>query len=248
MRKGYPHQLITKKIKETDVEIIGVEHNFEFFEAYKSFYEKKINSSDAIILEQPFNCEFWETDFFSQLGKIAYKKNIPIYQTDPINGIAQVDAVIPLSTILGVGLLKESLTSKKEITRRNFLKRVALFSVGTSITYESFVPNAIINGGSYPFPNVFSYGQTDWRNVKIAKGLEKVLKKEKINELKLFHGADHTNPINFYLDHQTIREIKEFIYNPLDLVGKSKVRKYIPSNNPSDLKNHNQSWKLVEEF
>jgi hypothetical protein len=248
----YPHEIIKKQVGNSKVELVGVTHTSEFFNSHRKFYERKIEESpEGIILEQPINFEFWEKPgdnrFYSHLGEIAYRNKINVYQTDPIN---IKSTVIDYSLFLpGTELLSKG-TSKKSIkmTRKEFLKRLGLSFSGASIVYGSFIPYAYVKTlvGEIPKVDFFSYGGTDWRNVKIAEGIEKICEKENPKKLTAFHGAGHTKQIEAYLNNTKIREMKNVLYAPLNFCGIKGARKYIPDKFETDFKKYNQSWKLEE--
>jgi hypothetical protein len=254
--KEYPMEIIPKKIKDSNVEIIGVWHTKRFFNEYKEFYERKINESSGIVLEQSVGGEVWECEFFDKLGEIAYKKKIPIYQTDPINKIALIDCNNPLTSVfggilMGMGFYKNArkIISKK-ITRKEFFKNVGLNFFGASIFYGSFWPYAYLTTkvGQSPKIYLFAYGQTDWRNIKIAEGIDKICEKENLKKITAFHGEFHTKSIDFYLDNPEIRKIKDALYTPLNICGIKGIRKYISASSKKDLTNYHQSWKLEKVF
>lgn len=249
-------EIIQKKIKNSNVEIIGVWHAKRFFNEQQEFYERKINESSGIVLEQSIGGEFWECEFFDKLGEIAYKKKIPIYQADPINEVALIDYHHSLTSVfggilMGIGFYKNArkMISKK-ITRKEFFKNAGLNFSGASIFCGSFWPYAYLKNELEQSPeiDVLVYGQTDWRNIKIAEGINKICEKENLEKITAFHGEFHTKSIGFYLDNPEIRKIKDILYAPLNICGIKGIRKYVPEKIREDLKKYNQGWKLEKVF
>lgn len=75
------------------------------------------------------------------------------------------------------------------------------------------------------------YGDTDYRNLMIAHGIEKICTETKnIKKLACFHGEAHSKPIRTYLRNPTLRKIKRLLYKPTyELVSKTEVREYTPT-------------------
>lgn len=219
--KKYPYEIINKKIKNSKVELIGVKHDFDNFKKYETFFIEKIKSSpEGIVLEQSVGWNFWESEFFGELGEIAYKNNINIYQADPTNqSTSHLDIVLPFASpyLMVFGGLGGSLIGANLIAG-------SLIGVGTNILI--YVKLNKLNKIDDTIRGLITYGETDWRNIKIAQGIEKIVGKENSEKLTAFHGGAHTRPISFYLDHSKIRESKNILYAPWNLIGKNKVRKY----------------------
>ncbi|MDP2909013.1 MAG: hypothetical protein Q8N77_04380 [Nanoarchaeota archaeon] len=170
MTQDYPCSTLEEKINSTDVSIIGVAHVKEFFKRHENFFYDKISCSDAIMLEQPVGGEFYDSKFFGELGMIAHKQKKRVYQADPVNTpsfctdfmqgglgfilISSFDVQAALGLYLFLGSIPGSgirywLTTEKNDATGDFTK--------------------IKNG--YEF---LMYGDTDYRNLMIAHGIEKI--------------------------------------------------------------------------
>lgn len=79
MTQDYPCSTLEEKINSTDVSIIGVNHEKEFFKRYENFFYDRISCSDAIVLEHSVGGKFYDSKFFNELGMIAHKQKKRIY-------------------------------------------------------------------------------------------------------------------------------------------------------------------------
>lgn len=78
--------------------------------------------------------------------------------------------------------------------------------------------------------DILFYGETDYRNVMIAEGIDKISSEIKdVKNLACMHGAAHTRPIKAYLKNPTLRKTKKLLYKiTYDLASETKVREYTP--------------------
>ena len=92
---------------------------------------------------------------------------------------------------------------------------------------------------SYGVDDLIKYGSTDYRNIVIAEGLERICHKvESIEKIGSIHGAAHYETVHQYLISPEKR-YKRLVYLPHDLIGNTKIREYAPIGT---------NWKLTREF
>ena len=141
--------------------------------------------------------------------------------------------------------------NERKISRRNFFKRATISGAGASIflgCLPGFLTRSLINEDkafSYGWDDVLTYGNYDYRNIKIAEGIEKICEKSNdVKNLAVIHGAFHTEHIEAYLSRKNLR-LKKLAYFPHEAIGKTKVREYSPKEKTHPDK---YEWELVREF
>jgi len=75
---------------------------------------------------------------------------------------------------------------------------------------------------------MISYGITDYRNIGIAEGLERLC--NEVNNIKkvcAIYGAGHAETVHKYLMSPILRK-KHLIYLPYDFMFDAKIREYLP--------------------
>jgi len=241
--KDCPSPPIKEKINDKDVSIVGVRHLPEFFLKYKIFFENLVSKHDAIVLEESIE-DFWEHPFFGKIADIAYAQKKRVYQADPTN----LPCEILDATSFGGGLyliIDAVNKPKREISRRDFLKRIGIAGIGAFLLFGS-LPGMVVRKVideeilySYGIDDLLSYGNTDYRNIKIAEGIEKIC--YKVSDLKkivAFHGASHSKHIEAYLKNPALRA-KKLAYLLHEAISRKKVREYIPAK---------EGWVLSRTF
>lgn len=221
---SYPLPIINKKVNKTEMNLIGIKHTKEFFARNKDFFEDEIKKSPGgVIIEKDRNSYLsnmqYEYGFFEQVGEIAYKNNTPIYQVDSLNKKTGY-----LDKLLSLASAAYLIGSNFEPSINNLISTNLLIgSTPGSIILSIFLKdiNPMFND---TIRSLTTYGEVDWRNTKIAKGIEKITLENK-GKLSVFHGALHTYPVSFYLDNPKIRALKEKIYFPYHLLGEKAILK-----------------------
>ena len=242
----YPFIPQVHEIKGTKVELIGVEHTKKYFEKFEDFYNEKISESDSVILEQTLGSNFWqENTFFGNLSKIAYEKDLSIYQVDPVNFSA---SVVGLSIYTSLILYANNISNNENLS--NFMHTFNQLGSFLGACLFSGIDKKINSKKNKleKYRSIFTLGLIDWRNIHIANGIEKICAKENLNNLKVFHGAAHTEPISFYLDHPNIRKTKKQLYLPYNLVGETKVRKYKQNEDIINAVESGKMWELEKKL
>lgn len=241
----YPYPLIKEKINDKDVCLVGVAHDYSFFKEHESYFEDIVSKHDAIVLEQSLGGDFWDSDFFGWIGDIAHSKKKRVYQADPMNwSIFELDA---WAWWIGINLIFWSIAYKprKKISRREFLIRSALIGSGASMVFGT-TPMRIFTTEQnlemvleYGIDDFLLYGETDYRNIKIAEGIERICNEvDYIKSLATIHGAAHHKTVDFYLKNPYLRS-KKLAYFPHEIVGNTKIREYVPDGD---------RWTLVRSF
>jgi hypothetical protein len=237
------------EIKETvngkEVSILGVTHIDKFFNLYESKLNSYVTNKDALVLEGSPPKGFWEEEgFFNKMGEIARKQEKKVYRVDPLNkNLARVEGA---TWALGPTLIYLGFRNpKKEISRRDFLKRLGLITAGSQITLGN-LSSAAVKGAlnsdivfNYGIEDLIQYGTTDYRNIVIADSLERICHKDNdIEKLGAIHGCFHSDPIRHYLKFPESRR-KRVLYLPFDLIGNKTISEYTPIDG---------EWHLTQTF
>lgn len=242
----YPMFADKETVNGKEFTIIGVVHTPEFFSLHESFFEKKVVESDAVILEGVVVGEFWEDSFFGKVGEVAHSEQKRVYQIDPLTlANFSIDFIgIPVACISGI--VHELRNSKTG--RRGFLKKIGKIglyyyllseTLGGVIAKDSVNKDIIIK---YDVEDVLSFGLTDYRNVAIADGIDRLSREDDgIRKIASIHGNAHADTVRGYLEDAELREIKKNLYLPYDnrFLSKTKIREYLPDG---------EGWKLAREF
>ncbi|MBU4501152.1 MAG: hypothetical protein KKA79_01055 [Nanoarchaeota archaeon] len=243
--------ILEQKVNSTDVKLIGVEHTSEFFDKYEPFYQNEVLKSDALVLEQPIGAEFWNYPFFDEISNIAHDMKKPIYQSDP--GTSKNLSMDMTQTSLGI-ILSYSALFTMFIGAISFGAGLIPFGIGAyawlgGMSGTAF-RNRMLDGPVRDLKDdelapgftsdIIFYGMTDYRNIMISKGIEKICdKRPSIDNLACIHGDAHTKSIYNYLKRPGLRDRKRLLYRPFETCAKSNVREYMPTGN---------GWDLVNEF
>ncbi|MDP2908572.1 MAG: hypothetical protein Q8N77_02080 [Nanoarchaeota archaeon] len=213
------------------MKIVGVEHNPEFFDKHQQFLEKMITQSDAVMLEGITNGHFWQDigGFSGSLSDIACSQQKKIYQADPRTmKTTYIDAA---QTAVGLYFM----FSPGELSPLYTLPLALYLTSGTLLgIILRYSPKAIASlkkGTEMSISNNYEtllYGETDYANVMIAKGISKISQKSKnVKKLVCFHGEAHSKPIHAYLKHPAFRKFKQLLYLPTyEPFSETKVREY----------------------
>ena len=259
--ENYPYKILNERISGKDVSILGVKHTLEFYDRYKDFFKDFTSKYDAFVFEQPYKGDFWLSPFFEEIGNLISGTGKRIYQADPINQNTNdfdIDSFYGGIFLMLEGLVGPNLRNyvrkrinpnfkEKKTSRRNFLKRAACAGAGASLAFGSFpgfLARSLYGDNLYGYgvDDILTYGETDYRNIKIAEGIEKIcMNINDIKNLGVIHGATHTEPIAEYLNNEALR-LKKLAYFPYEIIGRTKVREYVPN------KDAGGEWKLVREF
>lgn len=247
---NHPPTVLEERVNSTDVSIIGVVHDLDYFKKYRQFFENKISESTTIMIEG-LHKEFWEYEegdelFFNRIGEIAHSQNKKIYQADPRHSMDQsLDILLSME---GAFLVLEGLLGliKHYPLEYNFTflgigLPLLLGSMYTKIGRVGYscIKNKLIK---YTLTDAISYGRTDYRDLKIAEGIDKICNKiEGIEKLTCIHGKAHSHPIMAYLKKPKLRKIKKVFYLPLSLILPRKVKEYTPVINYP-------GWKLTKKL
>jgi len=195
--------------------------------------------------------------FYFPLNRIALGQNKRAYVTDPINpGSSTLDFIFSLSPLAIVAddatktirslRKKENFPNKDtpKVSRRNSLKLgggLALFYLflgsyaGANLRY--------VLGDKDSLTGTLTYGDIDYRNIKIAEGILKICYKvDDIKNLVAFHVFGHSTGIDTYVENEVFR-LKKFTYLPFEatsrLYSTENVSEYIPTSN---------GWHLTRSF
>ena len=203
----YPYPPLKETVFGTEVSILGVEHNSEFFEQYQHFFIEFIAQQDAVVLEQVVGGNFWNSNFFREMGRIAESLGKRVYQVDPATTVNS-RFIDDLTGIAGLILLYKGLEkmNKEKMSRRNFLKGGVQIAAGTSLVGGTYLGDVLISGLSpenieeYMVKEKFTYGDCNYRNIVIAEGLERICKEVlDIQKIGAIHGAAHSKAVHSYL-------------------------------------------------
>lgn len=239
----YPRPPIKEKINGKDVSIAGVSHTPEFFWAYRMFFENLVSKHDAVILEESIG-DFWKDSFFGRIAGIAHTQKKRVYQVDPTNLPSEI--VDATSCGAGAYLILDAIRKpKRKISRRDFLKKIGLAGIGALLFFGS-LPGVVLRSKideeslcSYGVDDLLIYGNTDYRNIKIAEGIEKICHEvNDIEKIVAFHGGAHSKHIEAYLKNPALRA-KKLAYLPYEVISNRKVREYVPDK---------KGWTLKRKF
>lgn len=226
MTKDYPIPILEERINSVNVSIVGVEHTPKFSEEHFKFFEDKIKNSDAVVLEQPLGGDFWESDFFGDLGCIASWYNKKVYQSDP-------QKVLPTLIDLAQGTAGIYLMIKGALINNYGYQGIIEAMLGSYMFLGSFTGKIMrVNakqdtGLNYGLDDLLLYGYTDYRDIKIAEGIKKICHKVKgLKKISCFHGQAHSRPVQNYIRHPILRNTKKIAYLPYSLISETKVREY----------------------
>lgn len=237
--KNYPCEVLEEKINSTSVSIIGISHDPDFMFEHESFFKEKISQSDAILLE----CEpYFRDGFFNEIGRIAYSQGKKVYNADPMSkATGRLDLIqggLGFGLALSAGLLGEL-----------YAIPVGLYFFLGSLSgaIVRYMPAGLlaVKKSTAPDPknyyDILFYGETDYRNVMIAEGIDKISSEIKdVKKLACMHGAAHTRPVKAYLKNPALRKTKKLLYKvTYNLDSETKVREYTPDD---------MGWLLSKKF
>lgn len=237
--KDYPCEVLEEKINSTNVSIIGVSHDPDFMLEHESFFKEKISQSDAILLEHE---PYFKDGFFNEIGRIAYSQGKRVYNADPMSKatgrLDKIQGVLGFGLALSAGMLGEL-----------YALPVGLYfflgSLGGTVLRYMSAGFLAMKKSTVPDPknyyDILLYGETDYRNVMIAEGIDKISSEIKdVKKLACMHGAAHTRPIKAYLKNPALRKAKRLLYKiTYDLDSEKKVREYTPKD---------MGWLLSRKF
>ncbi|MBR9676276.1 hypothetical protein GOV05_04670 [Candidatus Woesearchaeota archaeon] len=231
--ENYPYTIVERKISDTDITIVGVHHTNPFFEMHKNLIENLIFQNDSVFLEKPIHSEFWEYEFYTQLGNISNNLKKKVFQSDPRTPITDlVDEYIQpiIAALFLLSMAKEG--KKTDYNRREFLNSAGKLGLGLGLAWgtcgASVFRELITDNSGYGLADLVSYGEFDYSNVLIADGLANLSKKGRTNSIVAFHGASHTLKIVEYLDKPALRKIKKLYYAPYLALGSPFIKEYTP--------------------
>lgn len=250
--KNYPYPVKLRNKNEKDILICGVKHIESFYIQKRDFFDKIISNSCAIVSE--YSPEFDSEDvdervrrFFQYISHAALNHNKDIFYVDawredfePIDVFLHAGGFA--TTAVGIACLVNHCHKKNKLSRRQFIKRlgldIGLIGLGANLLTSSYLAEKmngwVIYDDKFTVKDLFEYGANDYRNCRIAKGLETITKEFELPEkgyLLSIHGAMHTKPIAGYLDHNILRSIKLKTYYPTFGLGCCKHIKQFKSKN-----------------
>jgi|SRR3989338_4825168 len=256
MTNEYPYPVIDRVANGRNISIMGALHTREFFEWHSEYFGREIENADALVIEQSFidpnqgsenesllideieELDFTDDEFFGRIAKIAHENQIPIFIIDPFTEeIYNADHYIfayaaMLTAFSGVDLIKR--LAKEDITRRRFFADMLLGAAGLSLAGGSFPGvhyREEINEEAlqeHGIDDLFFYGATDFRNIKIAEGLDRISNQVTgINNILSIHGAHHYKQIDAYLLNPELR-VRILAYPIYNELGNINIREYRP--------------------
>lgn len=246
MPTDYPYPIIERSLYGRTVSLLGCRHTKEFFDEYQSYFKQALQQTDALIMEQSFNLDFWEAEFFGKLGRIANQRRIPVYIVDPLSeqmGVTDIHLFAPAALLVGAtsaNIAQQAV--KRTLTRRSFLRNALLGLGGLSLAAGSL--GGLIARGAlddealqqYGIDDVLAYGATDFRNIQIAEGLERISRDVPgLQSLLSIHGAAHYETVDAYLIAPELR-LKSALYPLYAAIGDTRIREYRPTR---------EGWELV---
>jgi len=222
--KEYYKTICTKLDSGQNLKLVGCKHgdwwNKSDFGIREKEYNELISWSDILVLEQPFLAEFYEEPFSKKISKIVYTQNKRICIVDPQN---------------------EKTDKFHEESYEKYVK-----SEKFCMAIEEGNGNLISicdckqkNNGPFDYIRYIdsmsdfwwkiSFGESDWRNIRIAKGLEEEISQLNAENILAIHGGIHTRPIHFYLKNPKFRETKlRRKYSELEMLGEKGIKIYSP--------------------
>ncbi|MDH5509258.1 MAG: hypothetical protein OEZ32_02770 [Nitrospinota bacterium] len=235
--------------------LVGILHSREEFMKNRKDFERMIKPYSAVMLEQPL----WYVDFshdlssFGQIAAIALKMNKRVYIADPFDTrVLAADAVFALA---GLSMLvkssmdfgKSAMGKRPEgFSRRGLILRAGMLALGLPL-FSGSLPGMDLRSAvhrdsaySYGLDDKVTWGSKDWRDLRIAMGIDKVLNNvPELHTLIAFHGIGHQQGILHYLLHPQDRR-REAAYEPFKRISLNlSVREWIP-------KKH--KWELARQF
>lgn len=226
----YPYPIIKETISRRELTILGVSHTKEFFDYYNQLFEDFVDKNDAIVLEQIAGGDFWEDNgFFGTISELARKRSKKIYQVDPVSS---GNIILELGVAIGGSLMLPK-AGRFSMSRRDALKRLGRTAIGFSLIFGSLpmqiTKDALTQDYSYGIDDLLLYGSSDYRNIVIATGLERLCKElPGVRTIGAIHGAAHSEPIHEYLMHP-MKRLKRLAYIPHDMVGNIMIREHTPT-------------------
>jgi len=240
----YPFEPLKERISGTEVTIVGVEHEGRFFERYRSFFEEAVHQNDSVVLERNPLAEFSRDRFYGKIGSLAHEQRKSVYQADPLTGLSIImePAIITLLLGTAAGANFEGL-GRRRITRRDFLKLAGLSAVAASViggTHHGTLLREFLGEdfSEYDWKDLLSYGDKDFRDIRIAEGLGRIAQEGRERNLLSLHGSGHTGGIREYLRSPALRN-KKYLYLLHELMGRTKIKEYRPVDS---------GWALTREF
>lgn len=227
MARDYPCSTLEEKISSTDVSIIGVYHIEEFFFEYEDFFKDKVSRSDAVTLEEG-------KGFFEYVEELAYSQNKKVYKADPLTKVSgRMDHT---QFACGLAMLFLGFFGSPAVACSGAYLTLGTL-VGSVFRYAPFAYPSLKKAykekkfEKISLPNLWDvllYGETDYRNIIMADGIEKICTKpEGLQKLACFHGEAHSKPLRSYLKNPTFRKLKRLLYKPTyELVSETKVKEY----------------------
>jgi len=237
-----PHEILENNVNGLEVRICGTSNDESSFQKHAEFYDELISDSACVVLQySPDKSDFardipllgetqmWK--FTSNIRDLCEKHKKKIFNIDPLNvtGLA-IDSFVALGSWGGAFYISISDGIRKKLSRREFLGIWgALVYLGLG-THGFTGPFTLLENPTGKFLRVPTYGYKDFRNVKIAEGLELIPEMLENNEgsyILALHSWGHTKAIDYYLTHRTVRQAKEFLYSvTYNLVNDSLVKEY----------------------
>lgn len=225
----YPFSILDAEIRGGSIKLCGVEHNEKFFNKHMETFEGMIKETDCVVTELKAG-RAYPTDrsferFYSGIHEICKEEGKDVLNVDPLNWENRImDIGLTLGSCNVMSHEVGNFIAENTLTRTEFLRlgvaSYLLLNTGLSVT---------IIGRLISKTTPFGYGVNDFRNVKIARGLELMPDIMEDYDCKILslHGQNHSKPIKYYLEHKKIREIKEALYwFPFGLFGDNYIHRY----------------------
>ena len=237
--KEHYKTICTKLDSGQNLKLIGCKHgdwwNKSDFHLRKEEYIQSLNGADILVLEQPFLAEFYEEPFFKMISQIAYNKNMSICTIDPLN--QNTDS-------LNDKFYEKYIESKKfcmafEEGNGNLISMCECHEKHRDPFDVIKYANTLSD-----FWFKISFGEFDWRNIRIAKGLDEEISKLDVENILAIHGGFHTRPIHFYLKNPKFRETKlRRKYSEFEMLGEKGIKLYAPAKCENK---QEQAWKRIK--
>lgn len=216
------------------------------FEPLADFFAEQIRSAKCVVMQFPPNRSSYvtKTDYlnnpkaalrkidnmvynwgvFRGLQTLCEKYNKRVFTIDPIcNFLYGIGEAMVLTQAGGLSILLDDLLItkiiEKKLSRRHFLELIFVIALtyptaGTMLG-STFIGS--IENKKDEFLRRLVMGTNDFRNVKIAQGLQIIptlINKEQGDYFVYIGGWTHSRAIDYYLSESKIREAKARLYEP----------------------------------
>lgn len=264
-----PPEIFKDEINGKDVYFVGITHNPEYFSDHRQKLEEMIKKGSIIVpeifpfeksgnVEAPFDDAEGSEKFYWYVSEVAKREHKTVVCVDPH---VEIKFAYAAGAMVGAGLATwliayfEALENikKRKITRGKFLAIAVAGAIGYSLAgasplniplraLESLVKGqdqVVKEASEYGIDDKLAYEAVNYRNVRIARGLDKLTRELPQNSgpIVVIYGAAHPKVIQSYIhDNRFEAEIKSKLYKPFSMVSDETIRTYTPENNTWVLK------------